>query len=109
MSSRKLELFMSIGISRLHITFQAEWVKEILGEVDSLLEFDVDAEDFLPLELRRRLLRFLESPSEFFGFDSKLEVAGGASECRIILKPSDSFLNLLLALRAWNRNREVTV
>jgi hypothetical protein len=79
----------------------------MLDEVNSILEFDVDGR--LPLELRERLLDFLKSPAKIFSFDSKGSIASGASECRVILKPSDGFLNFLLALRAWNREFNVTV
>lgn len=97
------------GLETVKLGFQADWINEMLAEVNGLLEFDVDVEGFLPLELRQRFLQFLESPTELFSFDSELDATGGAGECRIRLKPSDSFLNFLLALRAWNRNRKVTV
>ena len=84
-------------------------VQELLDEVNSLLDFDVEFDDVFPAELRQRILYFLESPTELFSLDTKRDITGGANKCWVILKPSDGFLDLVLALRAWNRNREVAV
>lgn len=100
----------ALEIKDLHtvrLGFQGEWVKEILDEVNTLLELDVESN--LPLELRERLLQFLEAPSQLISLDCKSGFAGRTSECRILLKPSDGFLEFLLALRAWNRNCKVAV
>ncbi|HVB33741.1 MAG TPA: hypothetical protein VNJ52_05125 [Patescibacteria group bacterium] len=95
------------GLHTVTLGFQADWLKEMLGEV--LLLRDSDADGLLPAELLQSFLDFQEAPSELFSFDFKREVAGGADEYRIILKPSDRFLNFVLALRAWDRNRHVAV
>jgi hypothetical protein len=103
---------MSNQISELQhvrIEFNGSGVKELLDEVSEMLDFDVDFESLLPDELRQRLLDFLEAPAKLFTIGSKRSVAGGACECWVSLKPSDSFLDFVLALRAWNRNRSVTV
>jgi len=96
-------------MKKLRLTLQANWVKEMLAEIGSLLELNVDCLGHVPRELRERLLQFLKCPSELVSFDCKTSAASGADECRIILKPSDGLLNLLLALRAWNRERNVAV
>jgi hypothetical protein len=96
-------------MKKLRLTLQAAWVKEMLVEISSLLEFEVESLGHVPRELRERLLQFLKCPSEFFSFDCKSRVASGTNECRILLKPSDGLLNLVLALRAWNRERNVAV
>ena len=100
------------GIRELHtvkLGFQGELVNEILEEVNSLLEFDVEINDAFPLELRQQFLGFLESPENLFNIDSKVCPAEGANNFVICLKPSDSCLEFLLALRAWDRKRKVAV
>jgi hypothetical protein len=87
----------------VRLGFKADALSEMLDEVNSLLE----VESPLPPELRQRFLDFLDSPDNLFDIDSKLAGAGGTDDCIVFLKPSDSFLQYLLALRAWKRNLTV--
>jgi hypothetical protein len=91
----------------VRIALQCDFVKEMLEEVNALLELDVDGN--LPVELRKRLVYFLESPAEIMSVDRKRGFAVRAGECRIRLNVSDSFLEFLLALRAWYRELNITV
>lgn len=97
----------NIELRTVKLTLQADGMKEILEEATSLLEVVGDGR--LPKELRERLLEFLQTPTQLFSVNSKGSTAGGADECRILLKPSDGFLHFLLALRAWNRQLKVSV
>jgi hypothetical protein len=91
-------------MSVIKLTCEIEWFREALSEAGSLFEAGE-----LPPELRRQALSLFESPSQFVCFDRDLVPTGRADEYRVRLKPSDGFLNFLLALRAWNRELKVTV
>jgi len=98
---------MNMSNDTVRLTLETKRVLEMIDEVNSILERDVKGNLFV--EFRERLLRFLESPSEMVCFDNEAGPASGAGECGAILKPSDSFLGLVFALRAWNLERSVTV
>lgn len=78
-----------------------------LSDVESLLPSKLPGN--LPPKLLERLLCFLEFPAEIACFDRELELAEPADEARILLKPSNSFTDFLLALRAWNREFNAAV
>jgi hypothetical protein len=87
-------------MANLKLTLESEWAKETLKEISSLLQPDRAGD--LPPEISDRLSQFLKSPGDMFIFDSQ-PCAGGDGERRILLKPSDSLLHFMHALRKWNR------
>jgi len=63
----------------------------------------------VPPELLQRVLDLFKVPAEVFSFDLDRGSAPRAGECRVLLKPSDAFLDLLAALRARKRDLHVAV
>jgi len=90
----------------VRLLLESNWVCEMLAEVNSLLELDPAD---LPSELRQQALDFGETPLHMFSLDSKREATGRTDECWVRLKPTDAFLNFLLALRARNRELDIAV
>ena len=90
-------------MENIYLSLQADAVLELLNEINGLLAPDI------PPEVRQLALNLLERPSEIVSFDLDRLPAGGTGECRIRLKPGDGLLNLLLTLRAWDRQLNVAV
>ena len=55
-----------------------------------------------PLEVRQGLLRRLDTFPDLVRIDNDFAAACSAWECRVVLQPSDAFLELVLAVRAGN-------
>lgn len=90
-------------MANLKLTLESEWANETLKEISSLLQPDRAGD--LPPEISDRLSHFLKSPGDMFIFDLQ-PCAGADGERRILLKPSDSLLHFLHALRKWNREEQ---
>jgi hypothetical protein len=87
-------------MANIKLTLESQWANETLKEVSSLLQPDRAGD--LPPEISNRLSAFLKSPGEMFIVDSQ-PCPGADGERRILLKPSDSLLHFLQALKQWNR------
>ena len=78
--------------------------REMLEEMNSLL-----GSGDLPLDLRQKALSLLKAPFELVSRDLDGSSTSGTYQMRIRLNPSDSFLEFLLALRAFKRNLSLAV
>ena len=94
-------------MAELKLFLETDWVRECLVEASSLLQLDLDGS--LPLEFRQQALSLFEAPFEMFCIDLNRSAAAGTGEQRIRLKPTDAFLQFLLAMRALNRDSNVAV
>jgi hypothetical protein len=90
-------------MANLKLSLESEWANETLKEISSLLQPDRAGD--VPPEINDPLTRFLQFPGEMFIFDSR-PCAGADGERRILLKPSDSLLHFMHALRKWNREEQ---
>lgn len=98
----------SVSIPIVKISLDGSDFNSLIDKVVSDLKLDIDP-NRLPGELRQRLVNFLEAPAQLFRIYTESGVAGGTGECRVRLKPSESFLDFASALRAWKRNGDTAV
>jgi hypothetical protein len=98
----------------IRFSLDASGVREMLAEVNELLELDLalhaDGGKLLA-EVGSHIVYFREHPSDAFFIDSEFVSASGngTGDCRVHLKPSDQLLKFVLALRALKRELGVGV
>jgi hypothetical protein len=91
-------------MKNLRFSLASDSAIQLLEEVGDLLE-SAD----IPPELLQRVVNLFKAPAKVFGFDLDRSAALGAGEYRVLLKPSDAFLDLLVALRARKRDLHVAI